>query len=129
MLRDHRVHATLPVADLERARAFWEGRLGFQPDSVLPGVVLYAAGGGSRFAASRTAGRPSGAHTQMAFRVDDLDTEVADLRGRGITFEEYDLPGLRTVGGIGPVAGGRAAWFRDPDGNMVAVLELPPDGA
>ena len=127
MLTECRVHTTLPVADVAASRVFWEGRLGFVPLLELPTAILYRAGDGSVFAISQTSGRPSGAHTQMAFTAADIDREVAELVARGISFEAYDLPTLKTVNGIAPMPGGlRAAWFKDPDANLIGVLEFGP---
>jgi len=126
MLTERRVHTTLPVAALGPARAFWEGRLGFTPLEVLPTAVVYRAGEGSVFAISEASARASGAHTQMAFRVPDIEAEVAELASMGIEFEAYDFPGLKTVGGIAPLGGNRVAWFKDPDGNLVGVIEFGP---
>jgi catechol 2,3-dioxygenase-like lactoylglutathione lyase family enzyme len=124
MLPERRVHVTLPVADLDRARAFYEGRLGFVPHDVQPTAVLYRAGEGTVFAVTKGTALASGAHTQMAFTVDDLSAEVADLRARGIVFEEYDFPNFRTVDGIAPVGPNRAAWFKDSEGNLIGVIEF-----
>jgi catechol 2,3-dioxygenase-like lactoylglutathione lyase family enzyme len=124
MLAERRVHVTLPVADLERARAFYEGTLGFEPYSVQPTAVLYRAGEGTLFAASKGSALSTGTHTQMAFTSHDLEADVADARARGIVFEEYDLPGFRTVGGIAPVGPNRAAWFKDSEGNLIAIIEF-----
>jgi catechol 2,3-dioxygenase-like lactoylglutathione lyase family enzyme len=124
MLTERRVHTTLPVPSLEPARDFWERRLGFRPQLVLPAAIIYSAGDGSVFAISQTSARPSGTHTQMAFTVPDIEAEVAELVAAGITFESYDLPGLRTVNGIAEMGAGRAAWFKDPQGNLIAVLEV-----
>jgi catechol 2,3-dioxygenase-like lactoylglutathione lyase family enzyme len=126
MLTERRAHTTLPVVDLDRARAFWEGTLGFIPFEIRPGAALYRAGDGSVFALSRGSSGPSGTTTQMAFSVPDVETEVADLRARGVVFEEYDYPTLRTVDGIGRIGSGRAAWFKDPEGNLVGVLQFDP---
>ena len=126
MLSDRRAHTTLPVQDLSAARAFWEGRLGFRPVQVLPSAVLYGAGAGSVFAVSKASARSTGAHTQMAFSVDDVDAEVAAMAAHGIVFEAYDLPTLRTVDGVAEMPGGvRAAWFKDQDGNLIGIVELP----
>jgi len=124
MLPKRRVHATLPVSDLAAARDFWEGQLGFVPLEVWPTAVLYAGAGGSVFAISRASARATGGNTQMAFTVPDIAAEVAELRGIGIAFEAYDLPGLRTVDGIAEMGGNRVAWFRDPDGNVIGVIEF-----
>ncbi len=122
-LSERRVHTTLPVANLERARAFYEG-LGFRAIEVYPTAVVFGAGVGSVFAISLGSARSTGAHTQMAFRVPDIEPEVVELKARGIVLEEYDLPGLRTVGGIAAMGSGRAAWFKDVDGNLIAVIQL-----
>jgi catechol 2,3-dioxygenase-like lactoylglutathione lyase family enzyme len=124
MLSDRRVHATIPTSDLAEARAFYEGVLGFAPMQVLDTAVLYAAGEGSVFAVSRGSGKASGGHTQMAFTTPDIEADVAELRARGIRFEEYDLPGLRTVDAIAPLGRSRAAWFRDPEGNTIGLIQI-----
>ena len=74
------------------------------------------------FAISKAGARATGGHTQMAFTVPDIAAEVADLRGRGVVFLDYDVP--KTEQGIGRVGAGRAAWFKDPDGNLIGVLEF-----
>ena len=124
MLADHRCHTTLPVSDLDRARAFYEGTLGFTPFEENPAAALYRAGEGSVFALSRSSGKASGTHTQIGFTVFDIEAEVADLKRRGVVFEEYDVPGLKTEGSIAKMAAGRAAWFFDPEGNMVGVVQF-----
>ena len=124
MLNERRAHATLPVADLDGARAFYEGVLGFTPERILATAVLLRAGEGSFFAVTRSAGRTSGSHTQMAFTVLDIEAEVADLKGRGIVFEEYDTPGLKTEGSIAQTGPNRAAWFKDPEGNLLGLIEF-----
>ncbi len=123
MLTDRRVHVTLPVADLDRARAFWEG-LGFTPYNVQPSAVLYEAGAGTYFAISKGTALSTGAHTQMGFTTRDIEAEVADARARGVVFEEYDLPGFKTVGGIAQAGPNRAAWFKDSEGNLVGIIEF-----
>ena len=122
MLPERRVHTTLPTSDPERLRHFYEETLGFRPLAERPGAVLYAAGGGTLFAISKAGGRATGAHTQMAFTVPDLAAEVAALRARGVTFEEYETPPTRD--GIGRVGAGQAAWFKDPDGNLIGLLQF-----
>lgn len=117
MLSERRAHTTLPTSDVDRLRAWYEGVLGFTPSAVRPGAVLYKTGAGSVFAISKGSVLSSGTHTQMAFTVDDIDAEVADLRARGVVFEAYEAP--KTVGGIATIGAGRAAWFKDPDGNLL----------
>ena len=129
MLERGEVATRLPARDLERARAFYAEKLGLEPVEERPGGLRYRCGN-SCFVVFASAGAASGTHTQMAWEVDDLDAVVAELRARGVVFEEYDLPGLRTVDGIVEVAGNypsrggigeRGAWFRDSEGNLLCI--------
>ena len=122
MLTLRRVHATLPTLDVDALRPFYEGVLGFTPRAVRPGAVIYDAGEGTVFAISRTGTPSSSTHTQMAFTVLDIEAEVAELRGRGVAFEEYEMP--KTDGGIARMPAGRAAWFKDPDGNVIGLIQF-----
>jgi catechol 2,3-dioxygenase-like lactoylglutathione lyase family enzyme len=124
MLADHRCHTTLPVSDLDRARAFYEGTLGFTPFEVNPAAVLYKAGEGTVFAVTKSSGKASGTHTQIGFTVTNIEDEVADLKRRGVAFLEYDLPNFKTEGSIAKTGGGGAAWFLDPEGNMVGLIQF-----
>ena len=129
MLDASDVATRLPAQDLERARAFYAEKLGLVPVEERPGGLRYRCGNGY-FALFASSGAPSGEHTQMGWEVDDLEATVAELGRRGVVFEEYDLPGLRTVDGIAEVAGNypsrggvgeRAAWFRDSEGNLLGI--------
>jgi catechol 2,3-dioxygenase-like lactoylglutathione lyase family enzyme len=129
MLDNAKVATRLPAQDLDRARTFYAEKLGLEAVEERPGGLLYRCGSGE-FALFESAGGPPGGHTQMAFDVDDLEAAVRQLRGRGVVFEEYDSPGLRTVNGIAEVEGNypskggkgeRAAWFRDSEGNMLGI--------
>ena len=129
MLENAKVATRLPAQDLERARAFYAEKLGLEPAEERPGGLLYRCDN-TEFALFESAGAPSGGHTQMAFEVEDIKATVEQLRGRGVTFEEYDLPGLTTVNSIAEVEGNypskggkgeRAAWFRDSEGNMLGA--------
>jgi catechol 2,3-dioxygenase-like lactoylglutathione lyase family enzyme len=124
MLTDRRVHATLPASDLPRARAFYEGTLGFKPLAELPGGVIYRAGDGSVFTVFPTANRASGTHTQAGFTVTDIEAEVAELKAKGVVFEEYDLPDYKTVGSIISFPQTRSAWFRDSEGNLLGLVQF-----
>lgn len=123
------VAGRLPAQDLERARRFYADKLGLEPAEERPGGLRYKCGSGG-FSLFQSAGRASGEHTQLGWQVDDVDAAVAELRGRGVVFEEVDVPGLRTVGGIADVEGNypsdggggeRAAWFRDSEGNLLGI--------
>ena len=129
MLAAGRVATRLPAQDLERARRFYAEKLGLEPSEERPGGLLYRGANGE-FALFASAGEASGTHTQMGWEVDDLRAVVAALRARGVVFEDYDGPGLRTVDGIAEVSGnypskgGRgelAAWFRDSEGNLIGI--------
>ena len=122
MLGDQRVHAIIPTADVERLRRFYEDVLGLVPEAERPAAVFYRVGAGTRFALSRSGGRASGTHTQMAFMVADLAAQVAELRARGVVFEEYESP--RTENGIAHLPAGGAAWFKDPEGNVIGLIQL-----
>lgn len=123
------VATRLPAQDLARARQFYADKLGLHPVEERPGGLRYQCATGS-FSLFASTGQPSGEHTQMAFDVDDLDAAIEHLRDRGVVFEHFDLPGLRTVDGIAEVAGHypstgatgeRAAWFRDSEGNLLGI--------
>ena len=129
MLKSARVAARLPARDLERARSFYADKLDLEPSDERPGGLLYRGAKGE-FALFESAGGASGDHTQMAFEVDDIEATVGELRARRVVFEEYDMPGLKTVNGIAEVAGNypskassgeRAAWFRDSEGNLLGI--------
>ena len=129
MLEISDVAARIPARDLERAGAFYAEKLGLTPVEERPGGLRYECGTSS-FSLFQSAGRASGAHTQMAWEVDDIEATVAALRARGVEFEEYDSPGLQTVDGIAAVEGNypsrggvgeRAAWFRDSEGNLLGI--------
>ena len=129
MLVHSDVATRLPAKDLERARAFYAEKLGLEPVEERPGGLLYRCGSGS-FAVFESAGAASGNHTQMGWEVADIASTVAALRARGVVFEEFDLPGLRTVDGIATIAGNypskggvgeKGAWFRDSEGNLLGI--------
>jgi catechol 2,3-dioxygenase-like lactoylglutathione lyase family enzyme len=129
MLKDGHVATRLPAQDLERARTFYADKLGLEPSEERPGGLLYEPASGV-FALFQSSGASSGEFTQMGWDVDDIEATVAELRDRGVVFEEVDAPGLKTVDGIADVAGNypskggkgeRAAWFRDSEGNMLGI--------
>ena len=123
MLPDHQVYAAIPTAALDAARGFYEEVLGFVPRESNPAGIYYDAGAGTYFVLTRSSGKASGSHTQMAFRVSDIESEVRDLQRRGVTFEEYETP--KTVDGIATIPIGRTAWFRDPEGNLIGMIQRP----
>jgi catechol 2,3-dioxygenase-like lactoylglutathione lyase family enzyme len=123
MLADARVEAAIPTSNLSRGQEFYEGLLGLQPAGAhTPGVdVVYECGGGTRLLVYEHPGTGFPAHTAAHFVVDDVHATVQELRGRGVRFDEYDLPELKTVDGVATVGELRFAWIKDPDNNVIAI--------
>jgi catechol 2,3-dioxygenase-like lactoylglutathione lyase family enzyme len=127
-LADARVETRLPVRDLGRARRWYADKLGMQPAEEREGGLRYECAAGV-FCLFESAGSSEGTFTQMAFNVDDIEAEVAELRHRGVVFEESGIPGLPMSDGIVDVPdnypskgrGERGAWFRDSEGNMFGI--------
>jgi catechol 2,3-dioxygenase-like lactoylglutathione lyase family enzyme len=115
------MHATIAVTDIDRAKAFYGGTLGLAAKEERSGGVVYESGGTWMLVyPSQLAGTNQA--TTMTFEVTDLEAAVDELAGRGVTFEQYDFPGLKTdARGIAEIQGERSAWFKDPDGNIIAV--------
>jgi catechol 2,3-dioxygenase-like lactoylglutathione lyase family enzyme len=115
---------TLPVEDLARARTFYAEKLGLRPSREVEGALFYEGEGSTGFLLFPSGARPSGQHTQMTWFVKDIVAGVAKLKSRGVRFEEYDFPGLKTNHGIADLGYERAAWFRDSEGNLLALGQL-----
>ena len=129
MLAESSVASRIPAQDLRRARSFYTETLGLEPVKERPGGLRYRCGNGE-FALFESAGAAAGDHTQMAREAGDLKETIAELRERGMIFDEYDVPGLETVNGIAEVernypsragVGEKATWFNDSDGNLLAI--------
>jgi catechol 2,3-dioxygenase-like lactoylglutathione lyase family enzyme len=116
------MHTALPVEDIGRARAFYADKLGLQPREENPGGLLYRLDGGGEFLLYPSGNRPGG-HTQANINVRDLDALVAGLKSKGVLFEEYDWPGLKTVDGIATNGPHRSAWFKDSEGNLIGLMQ------
>jgi catechol 2,3-dioxygenase-like lactoylglutathione lyase family enzyme len=117
--------AVIPVSDLEQAAAFYGGTLGLKEEAryeepTANPMIRYAMGGGT-ILVYKSVGAGESRHTLVGFIVDDIEATVDDLRGRGVTFEEYDMGDLKTENGIARLGDDRAAWFKDPDGNILRV--------
>jgi catechol 2,3-dioxygenase-like lactoylglutathione lyase family enzyme len=130
---DAQAATRLPAQDLDRARAFYRDKLGLEPAEERPGGLRYVVGR-SEFALFASGGRSPGAFTQMAIQVRDIEATVQRLRARGLEFEDYETPGLRTRDGIAEVQGNypskgsgeRTAWFHDSEGNLIALGQALP---
>lgn len=116
---------TLPAHDLDRARRWYEEKLGLTPESEGPDGLTYRSGS-TTFLVYPSQFAGTAQHTQAGWDVDDIATTMDDLRSRGVTFEEYDLPGLKTENGVatfGESGEERAAWFKDSEGNILALTQ------
>jgi catechol 2,3-dioxygenase-like lactoylglutathione lyase family enzyme len=120
MLSSTSIYPTIPSSDLDRAETFYRDKLGLEPSVRLPGALFYDVGP-TRFLLFASAGVASGEHTQMGFRVADIHAEVADLKERGVVFEEYDGT-VASIATNGPVL---SAWFKDSEGNLLGIAQLP----
>jgi catechol 2,3-dioxygenase-like lactoylglutathione lyase family enzyme len=123
LLETTTTHTMIAVRDLARAKQFYSGKLGLNTSDERAGSALrYETQGGTWFLVYRSENAGSGKGTCMRFEVDDIETAVMELRERGVVFEEYDLPGIKTVNGIADhESGARGAWFKDPDGNILEI--------
>ena len=121
-LADRSFYATIPTKDLARAREFYEGVLGLTPTRDLGVEVVYRAGQ-SEFDVYETPSAGTAQHTLGTFIVDDVRAAVDELRTQGVVFEEYDFPGLKTIDGVAQAGPDKVAWFKDPDGNILALTQ------
>lgn len=113
----------IPAADLPRARKFYEGVLGLRVKEEYAGGVFYECGNGSLVFLYPTPNAGTSRASTAFWPVDDVAAEVSALKHRGVVFEEYDYPGLKTVDSIATGGGAKTAWFKDPDGNILAVSQ------
>jgi len=123
MLAKREVRATLPAKDLNRARKFYAEKLGLTPTSELPGGLEYQVKN-SCFLLFPSSGASTGSFTQVGWETDNIEAEVADLKSKGVVFEEYNLPNFKSVGSIVNTQGNRAAWFKDSEGNLHGLIQM-----
>jgi catechol 2,3-dioxygenase-like lactoylglutathione lyase family enzyme len=125
MLSKNRASAVLVSTDLERSRRFYEEKVGLtvSPETITNHVLFDCGDGTSLLVYGRGTGNLAD-HTQVRFWSSDIDKDVADLVANGVEFEEYDFGTFKTVDHVVTTAGiGRSAWFKDPDGNTIAVFQ------
>ena len=123
MLSKTRLTTILPVADLERARRFYGDVLGLEARGESgDGKPLFACASGTIALMHKPQPTPA-AHTAASFEVPDIADAIAQLGARGVVFEDYDLPGLKTVNKVCVLGSEKAAWFKDPDGNYLCLHE------
>jgi catechol 2,3-dioxygenase-like lactoylglutathione lyase family enzyme len=117
-------HTVLPAADLKRARKFYHDKLGMDPDEEHDGSMVFHPFPGAVLEIYETQNAGTARNTQMGWVTDDLDGEMSVMRSHGVMFEDYDIPGLKTANGVADMGDMRAAWFRDSEGNFIAVTEM-----
>jgi predicted enzyme related to lactoylglutathione lyase len=123
MLQRYPLYAYIPVKDLNRARQFYEEKIGLKPKEERQGGILYEFGEHTRCFMYPTPNAGSAKASQAFWQVDDIEREVAELKRRGVKFEEYDTPELKTRDGIATPGATKAAWFKDTEGNIMALIE------
>jgi len=123
MLQQSPMYAYIPATDLDRARRFYEGKLGFVPKQESNGGVVYEFSGGTACFLYPTPNAGTSKASQAFWDVEDVDKEIAELEARGVTFEKYDMPGERSPAGALVAGGAKAAWFKDSEGNIMALVQ------
>ena len=126
MLDSGTVTANIPAGDLKRAREFYADKLGLTPSNEVEGIMLiYRTAGGSTFSVYQTQYAGQAGHTIAQWHVEDIEREVRDLKAKGVIFEVYrDMPGVEWQDEIARIPDmGRAAWFKDSEGNILCVDE------
>jgi catechol 2,3-dioxygenase-like lactoylglutathione lyase family enzyme len=113
----------IPAADVARARRFYEETLGLVPREEYAGGVIYECGRGTSFFMYPSAGAGTSKASYAFWTVDDVEAEVAELKRRGVVFEEYNMPGIKTENSIATAGGAKTAWFKDTEGNILAVSQ------
>ena len=125
MLANSLAVTTIAVTDVDRAKRFYQEQVGLTLLEDNPSSARFGAGKGSQLTVRR--GQPNVGQTVAHFEVDDIEAVIRELTSRGVTFEEYETP--KTVNFIAQIGPARAAWFKDPDGNVLGVREGPVPAA
>ena len=113
----------IAVSDLDRARKFYQDKLGLAAKEEMGGEVLEMKSGDTRITVYRSEFAGTNKATALTFDVDDIDSEVRELKDKGVFFEHYDMPGLERQGDLYVAEGMKTAWFKDPDGNILSLFE------
>jgi predicted enzyme related to lactoylglutathione lyase len=122
MLRNAPIRAYIPASNITRAREFYEKIVGLQAREEYAGGAIYECEGTVVFMYPTPNAGTSKA-SQAYWQVDDVEAEVAELRARGVKFEEYDVPGMTMRNGIMTAGGAKTAWFKDTEGNIMAISQ------
>ena len=123
MLQKSPMYAYIPAKDVARARRFYEDKVGLKPKQEIEGGVVYESGKGTACFLYPTPNAGTSKASQAFWQVEDIEREVGELKKRGVKFEEYDMPGMKRENSIYTGGGAKAAWFKDSEGNIMAVIE------
>jgi predicted enzyme related to lactoylglutathione lyase len=122
MLQNAPMYSYIPAKDIDRARKFYEGTLAFKPKEVTAGGVVYEFAQSTACFLYPTPNAGTSKASQAFWQVEDIEQEVAELVARGVKFEKYDMPGM-DENGILTAGGAKAAWFKDTEGNILAIIQ------
>jgi catechol-2,3-dioxygenase len=125
MLQNSPMYAYLPAKDIARARRFYEGTLGFRPKRETEAGVVYEFAGGTACFLYPTPNAGTSKASQAFWQVTEIEREVAELKAKGVVFETYDMPGAPMKDGIATTGASKAAWFKDTEGNILAIIQGP----
>jgi catechol 2,3-dioxygenase-like lactoylglutathione lyase family enzyme len=128
-LKDCAVAVMLPMSDADRAKGFYGDTLGLPFEGTNPeGSLVFGLSGGQQLVLLPRPDEKALGSTAMSFEVDDITMEISDLEGRGVRFEDYDLPDMKTVDHVASMGDEKAAWFLDPDGNVLCLHQRTDRG-
>ena len=122
MLQDAPMYSYIPAKDVARARKFYEEKLGFKVNREIAGGVVYEFGRATACFLYPTPNAGTSRASQAFWQVDNIEREVAELKARGVNFEKYDMPEM-DENGISTAGGAKAAWFKDTEGNIMALIQ------
>lgn len=129
MLQGYPMHAYIPARNIARARRFYEDKLGLKAREETGGGVVYEFGQGTACFLYPTPNAGTSRASQAFWAVDDVDRLILALKARGVVFEDYDMPGEKSPAGAITAGGAKAAWFKDSEGNIMALVQdLGPSG-
>ncbi len=127
MLTNSPIRPTIPVVDLNRAKRFYETILGLKPvtenNDTTSGIAIFECGNSTLMELYQR-GPSKADHTVATFEVSNIEEEVNMLRGKGVNFEEYDMPEIKTQNGIATQGSAKAAWFKDSEGNILCIHQI-----
>lgn len=123
MLKNAPMYAYIPAADMARARQFYEQKLGLTPKQEIAGGLVYEFANGTACFMYPTPNAGTSKASQAFWQVEDVDREIETLKARGVEFENYDMPGEKSASGAISAGGAKAAWFKDSEGNILALIE------